>query len=382
MVSPFRYGGIVGSDSFCNRINEMKELKRVVNNSGKLFMYGERRIGKSSLLNNLINSLDENRFTVAFVDVWRCTDTSDFISECARAFGSSGKHSPEKLLQRARNLFKGLTPVLTVDDFGKPQLTFSAVHRKIEPPLLSEVLSAPGRIAESSPGKQVLVVFDEFQEIRNFKDDRVERILRSEVQKHHDAAYIFCGSRKHMIREMFLKSGNPLYRSASHYPIGCIAAKHWVPFIKERFQMKGIFPEDSIIEDICPITDGHPYYTQMICDILWDSCESGRKPDRNMLSESLQTVLDRETEGFNAVWESLPSNPRKMLIAAAFEKPLIQPFSGDIVSKYNLANPSSARNGLEYLVNHDLLECSSGTYYISDRFMTRWIQRRFAASYS
>jgi hypothetical protein len=246
---------------------------------------------------------------------------------------------------------------------------------------LSEVLSAPGRIAESSPDNQVLVVFDEFQEIRNFNDDRIERVLRSEVQKHHNVAYIFCGSCKHILREMFLKSGSPLYRSAAHYPINCIAVEHWIPFIKERFLIKGISLEDSIIEDIFSLTEGHPFYTQMICDILWDSCESGQEPDKNILSEALRTLLDRESEGFNAVWESLPSNPKKMLIAAAFEKPLVQPFSGNIVSKYNFANPSSARNGLEYLVTHDLLECLKGTYYISDRFIALWLRRRFAGSY-
>jgi hypothetical protein len=81
------------------------------------------------------------------------------------------------------------------------------------------------------------------------------------------------------------------------------------------------------------------------------------------------------------IQKSLPSNPKKMLIAAAFEKPLIQPFSGKIVSRYNLANPSSARNGLEYLVTHDLLEHRDGTYYISDRFIAFWLRRRFAGSY-
>lgn len=382
MKNPFRYGGIVSSDSFCNRIDELTELMRVVRNSGKLFLYGERRVGKSSLLHHLISSLDEDKFTVAFVDVWRCTDTSDFIRECARTFGSTGTQTPESLLQRARKLFTGLAPALTVDDLGKPQLTFSSGHRKIDPPLLSEVLSAPGRIAESSPKKQVLVVFDEFQEIRSFKDDRIERIIRSEVQKHSNVAYIFCGSRRHMIRDMFLKKGNPLYRSAGHYPIGNIALEHWKPFIKERFEMKGIPISDSIIENIFSITDGHPYYTQMICDILWDSCEPAHEPGEEILAEALQTLLEREGTGFSAIWESLPSNPRKMLIAAAFEKPLIQPFSGDIVSRYSLANPSSAKNGLEYLVKHDLIEFSNGTYYISDRFMAHWLHRRFAASHS
>jgi hypothetical protein len=278
-------------------------------------------------------------------------------------------------------LFSGLTPALTVDDTGKPQLTFANVHREAETPVLSEVLAAPGKMAEATPGKQVLVVFDEFQQIRNFKDDRIERILRSEVQKHEKVAYIFCGSRKHMLRDMFLKSGSPLYRSAAHYPIGYIAGEHWSPFIKERFEMKGIPLSDSIITEILSLTEGHPYYTQMICDILWDSCEPVHEPGEDVLSEALETLLSRESQGFNAIWESLHSNAKKMLIAAAFEKPLEQPFSARIVSRYSFTNPSSARNGLDYLVTHDILESSDGTHYISDRFMVLWLWRRFAGSY-
>ena len=381
MISPFKYGGVVGRESFCNREHELRELGRSVENSGKLFIHGERRIGKSSLLKHFIDSLSDDRYIVAFVDVWRCVDTSDFVRECAAVFGSTGSQSPKKLLQRAASLFSGLRPALTVDDNGRPQLTFSNIYRKTDTSLLSEVLNAPMRIAESSPDHRVLVVFDEFQEIRNFNDERIERILRSEVQKQQNIAYVFCGSRKHLLREMFLKGGSPLYRSAAHFPIGCIRTEHWIPFIKERFLIKGISLENIIIEDICSLTEGHPFYTQMICDILWDSCEPGQEPDKEMLNEVLRIVLDREAEGYQAVWESLPSNPRKMLLAAAFENPLIKPFSGHIVYKYNLANPSSARSGLEYLVSRDLVEPLEGKYSITDRFMTLWLKRRFNGSF-
>ena len=183
-----------------------------------------------------------------------------------------------------------------------------------------------------------------------------------------------------MLKEMFLKSGSPLYRSTAHYPITCIATEHWIPFIKERFMRKGIALRNSAIEDICSLTEGHPFYTQMICDILWDSCESGQEPDGQMLTRATEKLLNRESEGYNTVWESLPANPRKMLIAAAFERPLVQPYSGEIVSRYNLANPSSARNGLEYLITHDLIEHKDNTYYIPDRFIALWLRRRFAGS--
>ncbi len=88
------------------------------------------------------------------------------------------------------------------------------------------------------------------------------------------------------MREMFLKSGGPLYRSTAHYPIGCITLEHWISFIKERFLLKGVSLKNSVIEEICLLTEGHPFYTQIICDILWDSCESGQEPDTMQAEEA------------------------------------------------------------------------------------------------
>ncbi len=47
MRNPFSYGGIVQGKTFCNRVVEQKDLVRAVENSEKLFIHSERRIGKT-----------------------------------------------------------------------------------------------------------------------------------------------------------------------------------------------------------------------------------------------------------------------------------------------------------------------------------------------
>lgn len=381
MQNPFEYGGTVGAGSFCNRIVELKNLKQAAENAGKLFICGERRIGKTSLLYQLMNDLPDNRFMVAFIDVWRCTDSADFLRECAEAFGSVQPLPPKGLLERARSLFQGLRPAITIDNEGKPQLTFTNISDRAPQPLLPEIISAPKRIADAFPEKRLLVIFDEFQQIRSLGNDRIERILRSEMQKHGDIAYFFCGSRKHLLRQMFLEGGNPLYRSAAHFHIGPIATEHWMPFITERFQKNNITLSDETVTDVCSLTGGHPFYTQMLCATLWDFCEYGQKINEAMIGQALKILLNRESEGYHALWESLPRNARKMLLATAFEEPLTQPSSGRITTRYHLASPSSAQSGIEYLMARDIVESAEGSYRVSDRFMSLWLRRRFPGPY-
>src|SRR5690606_28769328 len=105
-----------------------------------------------------------------------------------------------------------------------------------------------------------IMVFDEFQQIATYEDDLIERQLRSSIQHHSKVAYLFLGSRKHLLQSMFLEQSRPLYRSAMHYPIGPIAAKHWKPFIATRFRKAHKQFDDELIEQLCLRTQGHPFY--------------------------------------------------------------------------------------------------------------------------
>ena len=92
-------------------------------------------------------------------------------------------------------------------------------------PELMEALEATGKMAAETE-QQVVIVFDEFQRIAEYVNDRVERRLRSVVQQQGDVAYLFLASRKHLLQEMFLSSERPLYRSAAHYPLQPIEEVH------------------------------------------------------------------------------------------------------------------------------------------------------------
>ena len=49
MRNPFYYGGLVRNKFFCNRIDELSELKEDILNGINVLIYAPRRFGKTSL---------------------------------------------------------------------------------------------------------------------------------------------------------------------------------------------------------------------------------------------------------------------------------------------------------------------------------------------
>ena len=374
MPNPFSYGGIVRGGDFCNRKKEIEDLVRAGLNGEKLFIHGERRIGKTSLLRAVKEELKKADALTVMINVWKCVDASDFINLCASEL--AGAEGTGGILKRVKSIFEGLSPAVTVGDDGRPSLTLARSSRGISPFQLEEVLKASWKIAESNPGRRLVVIFDEFQQIKKLGDDSIERILRSVVQERSDIAWFFCGSRTHLIREMFLNSGSPLYRSAGHYPLESITDESWSPFIKKKFKSTGRDIPENAITTLLEMTSGHPFYTQMLCSALWDISESDHEISESMLERALEILLDREHSTYLTLWDSLPEMSRKMLRAAAVENPLLSPYSGETLTKYGFKSPSSAGRAIEYLVRHDvMIRTPEGGYTIIDRFLGMWCRR-------
>ena len=376
MPNPFSYGGIVTGKQFCNRIKEMDDLVRAGLNGEKLFIHGERRIGKTSLLRKVIARFSDKKVISVLINVWKCVDAADFVNVCASGFaeaeGSAG------IMKRVRKLFDGLSPAVTISDDGRPSLTFERSAGKLSSGQLENVLKASWKIADSNRDKRLVVIFDEFQQVRLLGDDRIERLLRSVVQERSDIAWFFCGSRAHLIKQMFLDSGSPLYRSAGHYPIEAIKDEHWIPFISGKFRSTGMDISSTVTKILLEITSGHPFYTQLLCSSLWDICEPESVISGDMLEQALNILLERENSTYHTLWDSFPEQSKRMLRAIAFENPLKSPYSGEVLRNFGFTSPSSAGRAIEYLISHDLItKCRGGGYIIIDRFLGLWCRKNF-----
>ena len=374
MKNPFEYGGVVSGDAFCDREEELSELLRAMWNSEKLFVYSERRIGKTSLVRLALSKLPKEEYLSAYVDLWPTDGEVSFATTTAKAIAESMSTNIDKLLHTVRTFFGRLVPSFTVDEEGKPQVTFG-ISRTVEPePGLDDVFAAPVKIATQSQ-KKVVIVFDEFQQILAYGSDMVERRLRSNIQNHKDVAYIFLGSRKHLIQKMFLDKSRPLYRAGGHYPLGPIGEQHWMPFIRKKFSDAGKQIAEEQIHSIYRLTEGHPFYTQHLCHALWELCEEGNQVTEDLIESALQLLLERESYAYTTLWESLAMNQQRFLKGLAGEPKGVKPFSSDFIHRYGLRSASNVQRAIKPLLDRDIIDRDNGSFVIIDRLFRIWIQK-------
>src|SRR6266567_2634473 len=265
--NPFEYGGVVSGDKFCNRQKEKADLRKAIRNREKLFVFSERRFGKTSLIKSVLARLPKKQTVAAYVDLWPTESEAAFVTALAKAIAESMTTSAQKLLQIAKRFFGSLAPAVTVNEEGRPEIGFGVTRRAHLSAALDEVLDTPAKIAATAD-RDVVIVFDEFQQILEYGDDRVEKKLRSVIQNHKNVGYIFLGSRKHLIPKMFMDRARPLYRAGGHYPLGPITEADWAPFIREKFIAANKRIGDQCIHSICAQTQEHPFFTQHLCHVF------------------------------------------------------------------------------------------------------------------
>ncbi|PZM78355.1 MAG: hypothetical protein DKT66_24315 [Candidatus Melainabacteria bacterium] len=375
MKNPFRYGGIVRADAFCNRKNELDLVRRSMENSDNLFMYSERRLGKSSLVLQALSELPKSDYKYAYVDLWPTNSEADFIGVFARTITEAFSSTPQKMFEFSKQFFGSLRPVMSLDDTGKPQIGFGVAKDNPSAYSFDNILEVPQTAAIKFKTK-VVVVLDEFQQVLSYESDTAERRLRSAIQKQDQVSYIFLGSRKHLIQQMLTDRSRPLYRAGAHFVLRAIEQKHWSPFISERFNRTLKSIDEECISRIVELTEGHPFYTQHLCNTLWELTDSNTPVLLSTVDEAVELLLDREDYAFSTLWESLTINQRKLLESFAFGDSGIKPFSAESIRLSGLKTASNVQRALQPLLEKDLIDQESGSYFVLDRFLRLWIRKK------
>ena len=88
-INPFEYGGVVAGNAFCNRAKEKADLARAIRNHEKLFVFSERRFGKTSLVQAVLAGLSKKTAVCAYIDLWPADNETAFMTAVAKAITHS-----------------------------------------------------------------------------------------------------------------------------------------------------------------------------------------------------------------------------------------------------------------------------------------------------
>lgn len=376
LSNPFVYGGRVSAGAFWDRETEVEELLRDIRARQHVIIFSQRRLGKTSLVWKVLEEVGKEDIIPVYVDLYPVSTLGEFIEEYAKAIARALSRY-ERAVKLMRELFSRIHLSMGVDAAGNPQWGVG-FDRKMETETFDEVISSlEGYLKRKK--KSGVVVFDEFQQIVETDGEKTERRLRSAIQTHQRTSYLFVGSRKHLMQDLFSNPNRPFYRSGKIFPLGKISFGTISGFMKKRFHEAGVEIGEEAVKAILETTECHPYYTQYLCHVLYD-LKGGSALQKEDVPKALDLLLQRETPAYMNTWDLLTVRQKQTLIALSETAPGQMPYRHEMLGRFGMSQPAVMLRALNSLREKDLVDKEAGQYEIVDLFFKRWIRTYISKS--
>jgi hypothetical protein len=245
-----------------------------------------------------------------------------------------------------------------------PTLSASIKPRE-KPEYLEKALTI---LAAYSEKKKLLVVFDEFQEVAKYSEEGFEKRVRKVIQGHQDISYVFSGSQKHILIEMFHSAKRAFYKMARSYPLENIEMQYYIDWAQKLFKKKSVHVDREIIIDIVERCDYQPMYIQQFLFDLWRS----DIVNMALLDEIQKWIMTSQKNQFIALWDLLTQNQKKALRLLA-ETGGEGIYAAEQLQRVGFNSGSVLQRALMSLVEKEILS-KNGRFTFQDAMFKKWVQ--------
>lgn len=378
MENPFYITGIIPEPYFCDREKETTWMVRTLGNKAHILLSSPRRMGKTQLIRHVFEqpAIKENYYTF-YTDIYPTTSLHELVLFLSKEIYSvlvpKGKAVLNKFLAGLHSLAGsfGYDPVTNTPTFNiklgnihSPELTLEEIFSYLE-----------------QADKPCIFAIDEFQQIANYPEKNVEATLRTHIQKMNNCLFIYAGSNRHILENMFNSAAKPFYNSAEQIYLDCISKDIYTGFAEEQFKKasRNITPEAvSMTYDLFA---GHTYYVHNVLHNAFAYIDPNVTIDETAINQTLSDILEEKGRSFANVMNQLNIQQKETLIAIAKEGVASGVTSVAFVKKHALKSPSSVQYAINTLLDKQILtyqnEQRTKTYSVSDRFMEMWICRTY-----
>jgi hypothetical protein len=340
--NPFKFGIPVSGNTFVNRKKELAELDSLVRNGKSIVLYSDRRMGKSSLIMEFARTHSE-KYIFVVLDLYGLTNKNQVLSNLVGGTIGATYSKAGLVLASISELLRGSTFRLTIGERG--EIGIDLTRRSVDIGDMDWALNFPEKIA-SKKGKKLVVVFDEFQELARLDGTPFIKRMRACYQWHKNVTYIFSGSKRHILHQIFEEYEGAFYKFARSMELGPISSAELEDFLKSKFREVGGTLDDDIAAKMVAICDCHPFYTQHLAHEL---IGTSLTPTADDLQEAVRLLIFRQAPAFSNTWESIESQIQRSYLVALAQHPGAVP-DLEFIDRYNLVSRShvqKAEGGLE-----------------------------------
>ncbi len=308
-MNPFRFGSPVAGDHFVGREKIIRQVIDSVKTGQNLVLFGERRQGKTSILLEAARRAETMHLWVDFNLV---QDEIDLVGRLRNGLQELVRSSPTSvrlrdLLDRARFGIFG-----SLDAGGMTALPLPYVKERTLD-TVQQFFAAVQTLHTQFP---FLVVFDEFQGIMGLKTaGSLQGVMRGEIQRQQKVPYLFAGSMRHQMYEMFMSPAKPFYNFAIPVEVGPLPETEFVPYMEQCFASGGRKADDESLQRIYRLVAGNTGDVQKLCYYLWNVTSAGDRIDSAAIGMGIAEVCEAEHLLYERDLSKLNASQTRVLVA-------------------------------------------------------------------
>ena len=372
MTNPFVTKGYAGPEYFCDRVNETENLVKLLTNENNMALISPRRLGKTDLIYHVFNQPQiRKRYYTFIIDIYATNSLGDFVDVFGKAILEELKPFGRKAWERFLSTLKTIQQQVSFDINGNPVWGIGLGNTPYSSSTLDEIFSYL-RTAD----KPCLVAIDEFQQITHYSDKNVEAALRTHIQRCPNATFLFSGSKRHMMSEIFLSPSRPFYQSVITMGLAPISEEKYTKFATGLFQKNGKQLDETVIHEVYTRFNGVTSCLQRVMNVLYLNTEQNQRCTTESVDMAIDYLLDLYSEHYEMLFSQMSERQRLVFTAIAFEGKAQNITGGAFIKKYQLWSPSSVTSATKALLEKDFVTQENNVYTIYDQFFALWLLRR------
>ena len=376
IVNPFIVTGIIPEAYFCDRDTETAQLTRFLGNQENVVLMSQRRMGKTKLIEHCLDTKDKGRskeYVVMNIDILHTTSFRELVQLLgAIVFDRLAKRSSRMMKMftatlRSLSASFGYDPIqntptfdIRLGDINLPEYTLKEIFEYIE-----------------KADRRCIIVIDEFQQVTKYQEKNVEALLRTHIQQLSNANFVFSGSQRRLMEEMFFSDKRPFFMSARSIVLEAIPFDVYYNFVSHHFQNWGKDIKEEAVRLVYDIFLGVTLYLQRIMKDAFSVTPISGTCDaittQQLVDDYIMECEPRLREQLALITES-----QKELLYAVSEEvaPVKSITSSAFIKRHRMKSTSAVQSAAKKLLEHDLLTRQGGFYSIADPLMALWLKSR------
>ena len=373
IFNPFFIGRYVDKQYFCDREKDTETLVRHILNGRNVALISPRRLGKSGLIHHTFaQDAIKDRYTTIYVDIYATKDLCEMVKALSEAIVKAVGQR-QKWHEKFFSFIKSLRVGFHIDSVsGEP--SFDIGIGDIENP--DRTIRELFEYMEASE-KPCILAIDEFQQIREYPQTNTEAFIRSLVQQCSRTSFIFCGSKRHTMTDIFYSPAKPFFQSVISQSLKPIPMSTYTEFASRMFSKRGKVLDKTAAEAVYTMFDGCTWYMQMMMNEMFALTKEGMTCTAEYIDFAWDNIIMAQEDRYQAILYGLAPKQKQLLYAIAKDRAVEGITSSDFVKRHRLVSASSVQAALKPLLKNDIVTCEEGCYRIYDYFFADYLAKKY-----